>query len=207
MRPRAVALDVDGVLTYFKSAWQRLHKILGVNAEINRALYYAGYIDYVEWAIADVELWRGVPRHMAEARFTPRHGFDELCSTLAKMGALRIAISAGVGYTRQLSKCFDEFLVNDLIYRGNAVDGVEVVVTNTNKGDVLRSVLSKYGISPDEAIAVGDSETDIPLFRIAGFSIAFNPTSEAVARAANVVIRSHSLTPLAKYLRAITANS
>lgn len=200
---KAVIFDVDGVLTYFKSAWQRLHRILGVDAEVNKALYQGGYINYEEWAVADVELWRSAPRHIAEAYFAPREGFDELCQVLRRLGLFRAAISAGVGYTRRLARCFDEFVVNDLIYSGNVVEGVRVAVTNSNKGDIARELLERRGIAAEEAIAVGDSETDLPLFRAVRFPIAFNPANEEVARAAKAVIRSRRLTPLAKYLAAL----
>ncbi|MFZ8806906.1 MAG: phosphoserine phosphatase, partial [Pyrobaculum sp.] len=43
---RAVILDVDGVITPFRSAWQRLHAVLGTDAQLNRELYKLGAIDY-----------------------------------------------------------------------------------------------------------------------------------------------------------------
>ena len=40
---------------------------------------------------------------------------------------------------------------------------------------------------------MGDSEGDISMFEHSGFSIAFNPASEATARAASAVGRGESL--------------
>jgi len=82
MRYRAVILDVDGVITPFRSAWQRLHAVLGTDAQLNRELYKLGAIDYYEWALYDVLLWRGIPRGIAEARFQTRRGLDALCRAL-----------------------------------------------------------------------------------------------------------------------------
>ncbi|MGC9169297.1 MAG: HAD family hydrolase [Thermoproteus sp.] len=206
MRYRAVVLDVDGVLTNFRSAWKRIHDILGIDADMNRALYERGYIDYVDWAVADVALWRGVPRYIVEALFKPREGFDQLCNVLRRGSAVAIAVSAGVGYTRRLAHCFAEFYVNDIIYDGDLVAGIAVGVTNTNKAEVAAKALSRYGISLDEAVAVGDSETDLPLLEAAGFSIAFNPTSRRVEEAADVVIRSQKLYALAKYLSSLLSS-
>lgn len=203
MKYRAVILDVDGVLTSFRSAWKRLHEILGVNADLNRVLYEKRYIDYVDWAIADVALWRGAPKYIVESLFKPREGFEELCDVLRRSSVFRVAISAGVGYTRRLSRCFDEFHVNDLVYEDGLVSGVVVSVTDTNKAEIAESVLSRRGISLKESVAVGDSETDLPLLERAGFAIAFNPTSERVARAAHVVLRSQRLYVLAKYLSSL----
>ncbi|KUO87449.1 MAG: HAD hydrolase family protein [Thermoproteus sp.] len=203
MRYRAVVLDVDGVLTNFRSAWKRIHDILGIDADLNRALYERGYIDYIDWAAADVALWRGVPRYVVEAPFRPREGFDQLCDVLRRSGAVAVAVSAGVGYTRRLSGCFAEFYVNDIIYDGDLVAGIAVEVTNANKAEVAAKALSRYGVSLDESIAVGDSETDLPLLESAGFSIAFNPTSRRVEEAADVVLRSQRLHVLAKYLSSL----
>lgn len=200
---KAVVFDVDGVLTPFRSAWKRLHDILGVDANLNRLLFERGYIDYVQWAVADVALWRNVPRYFVEAAFKPREGFDFMCSKLKETGVLMIALSAGVSYTRRLSFCFDEFLVNDVIYNGESVSDINVLVTNSNKAQLASEILSKHGVRLDETVAVGDSETDIPLLEEAGFSIAFNPTSRRVEEAADVVIRSNKLYLLTKYLLAI----
>ncbi|MFW9831640.1 MAG: HAD hydrolase family protein, partial [Candidatus Thorarchaeota archaeon] len=34
-----------------------------------------------------------------------------------------------------------------------------------------------------------DSRNDIPMFKVAGFSIAFNPTNEEVAQAATTIVQ------------------
>ncbi len=62
---KAAILDVDGgVLTYFRSAWQHLHKVLGTDewASVNRDAYKAGLINYRDWALVDALLWIDVPR-------------------------------------------------------------------------------------------------------------------------------------------------
>ncbi|MEL9991637.1 MAG: HAD hydrolase family protein [Thermoproteus sp.] len=206
MKYKAVVFDVDGVLTTFRSAWRRLHVILGIDAELNRALYERGYIDYADWAVADAAMWRGTPRYIAESLFKPREGFDELCKTLGRFPIYKMAVSAGVGYTRRLSNCFDEFYVNDLVYDGDVVAGISVAVTNTNKAEVAREALARRGISLEEAVAIGDSETDLPLLERAGFSIAFNPTSREVEKAADVVLRSQKLYVLTRYLLSLLSD-
>ncbi|MHA1131809.1 MAG: HAD hydrolase family protein, partial [Candidatus Helarchaeota archaeon] len=61
-----------------------------------------------------------------------------------------------------------------------------------DKHKVLREVLTKNldqnGIGLKDCIAIGDGENDIPLFNEVGFSIAFNPINELVAKSADVVV-------------------
>ncbi len=200
---RVVVLDVDGVITPFRSAWQRLHAILDTDGSLNRELYRKALIDYYEWALYDTLLWHGVPSAFVNAYLRPRPGFHALCNVLRESGVYTVAISAGVGYTRRLSHCFHFYIVNDLIYRDGAVETVAVAVSDSNKDVVLDRVLNLLGVGWGEVIAIGDGEADLPMLKKAGYSIAFNPASEEIARAAKSVIRSDTLHPLAKYLKAI----
>ncbi|MFZ8808320.1 MAG: HAD family hydrolase [Pyrobaculum sp.] len=203
MRYRAVILDVDGVITPFRSAWQRLHAVLGTDAQLNRELYKLGAIDYYEWALYDVLLWRGIPRGIVEARFQTRRGLDALCRALHGAGVYAVALSAGLGYTRRISHCFHFYVVNDLVYRDGAVYTVAVSVSDRNKDKIAGQILSLLDLDWGEAVAVGDGEADLPMLKKAGYPIAFNPATEEVARAAKAVIRAETLHPLAKYLKAL----
>ncbi|ACB40215.1 HAD family hydrolase [Pyrobaculum neutrophilum] len=203
MSYRVVILDVDGVITPFLSAWQRLHAVLGTEAGLNRALYRLGAIDYYEWALYDVLLWQGATRRFVEARFQTRRGLEALCGVLKEAGVYSIALSAGVGYTRRLSHCFDFYIVNDLVYNAGGVATVAVSVSDRNKDEIAERILGILGADWREVVAVGDGEADLHMLRKAGYSIAFNPTSEEVARAAKAVIRADTLYPLAKYLKAV----
>jgi hypothetical protein len=53
-----------------------------------------------------------------------------------------------------------------------------------NKSVGFRVALEMLKIRPEECIAIGDSETDIPLFGICGYSIALGNASDDVKRAA-----------------------
>jgi len=203
---RVFVFDVDGVLTPFRSAWQRLHSILGLDAKRNAELYSKGYIDYFEWALVDTLYWFGVPKIHVEKYFQPRRGFDELCAFMSSTNLWRIAVSAGVGYTRRLSHCFDFFLVNDVVYKHSAVWSIAVWIDNENKDDRAGEVLKLLDADWGDVIAVGDGESDISILRRAGLAIAFNPTSEKVEEVAHVVIRSDTLYPLVKYLKRIINN-
>lgn len=61
-----------------------------------------------------------------------------------------------------------------------------------NKGMGFQKVMNMLNISKEDIIAIGDSETDVPLFKIAKTSIALGNSSEYVKSQASIVINSKS---------------
>ena len=59
-----------------------------------------------------------------------------------------------------------------------------------DKGRGVRELISLYGISHDDIIAIGDSATDISMFREAGTSVALANASPEVAECADMVTAS-----------------
>jgi len=57
-----------------------------------------------------------------------------------------------------------------------------------NKGTGFTKIMEKLSISPDDVIAIGDSATDIPLFKVAKTSIALGNASDQVKSEANMVV-------------------
>lgn len=61
-----------------------------------------------------------------------------------------------------------------------------------NKATGLEVALKYLSIGPEETVAIGDSETDIPLFKLCGYSIALaNATSETKQAARHVTKRGN----------------
>jgi len=56
------------------------------------------------------------------------------------------------------------------------------------KVNVLRHLIEEVGIGADNVIAVGDSDNDLCLLRAAGISVAFQPKSLSVQKAARYTI-------------------
>ena len=57
-----------------------------------------------------------------------------------------------------------------------------------NKGTGFTKIMEKYSISSDDVIAIGDSATDIPLFKVAKTSIALGNASDQVKSEATMVM-------------------
>lgn len=56
-----------------------------------------------------------------------------------------------------------------------------------DKGTALRLVLGRLGIAPGEMLAIGDNFSDLPMFALAGASVAMGNAPEPVKRKASVV--------------------
>ena len=61
-----------------------------------------------------------------------------------------------------------------------------VIITHpeADKASALKVVLSELGVAPDECIAMGDSESDLGLLRLAGLGVAMGNSPDEVKRAA-----------------------
>ncbi|MEM7221002.1 MAG: HAD family hydrolase [Pseudomonadota bacterium] len=68
-----------------------------------------------------------------------------------------------------------------------------LTITNkgANKGIALSQACRHLGIAPEEAVAFGDAENDIEMFRVAGASVAMGQAETRVLKSASVVSRPH----------------
>ncbi|MEM3833106.1 MAG: HAD-IB family phosphatase [Thermoprotei archaeon] len=212
---RCVVFDVDGVLTKIESVWQYVHERLNTwdKARINMELYFSKKITYEEWAYLDAFLWKGISYDKFMEIFDSipvNDGFEETLSRIKSLGLKIIAISGGLmPLLERLNRIvrFDDMYATELIFENGIFTGKVVVhVKYDNKDLVLLNACKKYGISTRECIVVGDSKIDIPMFAISGYSIAFNPKNQEVVKAANKVINSESLTPIADTIEELTRN-
>ncbi len=69
---------------------------------------------------------------------------------------------------------------------------LEVIPRSINKGQGIRDICQVLKISPDEVIAFGDAENDIPMLRSAGMGVAMGNAAEAVKAAADMVTLSNN---------------
>ena len=61
---------------------------------------------------------------------------------------------------------------------------------NINKSVGFKKIIDKLGLKAEDCIAIGDSETDVPLFDMCGYSIAVQNASESVKESATYVTKS-----------------
>lgn len=84
----------------------------------------------------------------------------------------------------------------DVVFPGD--DFVDVHKKGVNKGAAVRFLCDQKGISPDEVMAFGNTENDVPLLRMAGFSYAVSNADEVAKKAARALCPSNEEDGVAK---------
>ena len=200
---RAVLFDLDGTLTQVRSVWQHIHERLGLwDAEAHRhqQAFERGEIGYEEYCARDAAHWKGMPEADLRAitdKIPCRPGVRECVDLLKEAGLVVGVISTGLTLLiERLNRDLDlaYAIANRLVTRNGVLTGeVKVNVEHGRKGEAVDLFCGQFGVDYREVITVGDSDGDISMFEHSGFSIAFNPASEATARAARAVGQGESL--------------
>ena len=61
-----------------------------------------------------------------------------------------------------------------------------------DKGTGFTEIMNKFSISRDDVIAIGDSATDVPLFKVAKTSVALGNASDDVKSEATMTVSAHA---------------
>ncbi|MDE6189401.1 MAG: Cof-type HAD-IIB family hydrolase [Clostridia bacterium] len=77
---------------------------------------------------------------------------------------------------------------------------VEIITKGINKGLAIKWLCDKYGITTDEAIAIGDSENDIAMIQTAGLGVAMQNAMPKVKEAADFITVSNDEDGVAKVI-------
>ena len=80
---------------------------------------------------------------------------------------------------------------------------VTVTAADVDKGSGLLALCRALDIPPQEAVAFGDSEVDLPMFRAAGLSVAMANASDAIRAAATMTTASADEDGVAKAIAQI----
>ncbi|MFW9845755.1 MAG: HAD-IB family phosphatase [Candidatus Thorarchaeota archaeon] len=201
---KVVSLDLDGVLFDGSSAVHPLTKELGIEDEFLAISMKLGNrrTNMAETIREGAKIWIGIP---IDGTLDPlveslplMMGAEETISTLKEWGYKVGCISSGVSqffmkpFTRRLGLDFG--YSNVLGERDGAHDGnVYYVMDGPQKAERITEYLSELGFTTSNLASVGDGENDIDLFKVSALSIAFNPMTENVSRAAQLTIRSKDL--------------
>lgn len=203
LRLKLAVFDVDGTLTEVESCWRFIHERLGTwlnGGERNAELFFRGEISYDEWARLDVSLWKGTPLSKIRkivSEIPYRNGVSEVFQFLRGRGVKIVLLSAGLSLiAEQIAKEIgvDDYVANELeVSEGKLTGEVKIRVSIKNKGEVLEKLLEKFGVKPNECVAVGDDPTMIPVFQKVGLSIAFNPQNREVEKWAKITVKGKTL--------------
>ncbi len=203
---KLVIFDLDGTLTKERSIWEYIHKRLGKwygLAERYQQQFLSGEISYERFCELDAMVWKGmkVEELLNIVKTVPFYpGVNELIGYLKEKHLKISIISSGLSLLSDfVSKKygFDYSISNDLLYENGTLTGkVDIKVYYDRKAEWVDRICNKFGITPGQTIAIGDSHGDIEMFKKAGFSIAFNPSCPELEKIATVCINSDNLSDI-----------
>jgi phosphoserine phosphatase len=206
---KLVVFDVDGTLTCHSSIWWRLHEYFGTQKEGKNYYdqYFAGKINYDQWAAFDAGLWKGqsldeVLRVVKETELMP--GAEETIQILKQNGIHVAILSGGLDVLADdIGKRLgiEYVLTNKLLSSDGILTGdVENLVAWGEKSKAIVTVANHFGVKLEETAFVGDGRNDVSVFKHVGLSIAFRPEDDEVARAATVTVEGDDLTKIVSLL-------
>jgi phosphoserine phosphatase len=137
---------------------------------------------------------------IVEHRLTLASGGRELVATMRSHGAWTALVSGGfTAFTALIAARlgFDEHRANRLIERDGRLTGevAEPILGREAKASALLEIAARLGISPEQAIAVGDGANDLDMLALAGAGVALH-AKPAVAQEARIRIDHGDLTAL-----------
>jgi HAD-superfamily hydrolase, subfamily IIB len=80
---------------------------------------------------------------------------------------------------------------------------LEVINNGVTKGEGLRIAMEHRGLKPEEVLAFGDEENDVPMFSVAGFAGAPENAREKIREQADLIYGSNTEEGLAVYLEKV----
>ncbi|MFH1756513.1 MAG: HAD family phosphatase [Pseudomonadota bacterium] len=198
--------DLDGTLTKERSAWEYIHRRLGVwdgYAEKYQEAFLRGEITYDRFCRLDAAIWKGMKVSDLERilQDIPLYeGVQDLLQYLRSRGIKLGIISSGLTLLSERMKKefgFDYAVANELGVTDGLLSGeIKINVHYDQKGDWVRDAQSRFNARPEEILAIGDSTGDIDMFQMAGLSIAFNPLSTRLESLATFSVYSMDLRDL-----------
>lgn len=163
-----------------------------------------GELDFEEALIERVGLLKGLPlsviERVIESRITLAAGGPTLVATMRAHGAYAALVSGGfVQFTSRIAAMlgFDETRANTLLEEHGVLTGDvgRPILGRDAKITALNEISGTLGISPLDAVAVGDGANDLGMIGEAGMGVALH-AKPSVAAAAPVRVDHGDLTAL-----------
>jgi len=209
---KAVVFDLDGVIFKHRNFWERMHKVYGtrkIGVELTKKYLKTDFSKLVSEVVE--KLWKGKDAKLFQmlvesAKYNP--GAKEMARELKKEGYTLAIISSApreLGLKARLELGIRYNYTNTLEVKQGKITGKFYAVHDFHgKDKTVFAFCREVGINPKEVIAVGDSENDIPMFRICGKAIGFNllpSEKERIGRFCDVVIPGNDLREVLNMIR------
>lgn len=163
-----------------------------------------GELNFEQALTERVGLLAGLPQSVIAdvlaTRITLASGGAQLVATMRANGAYALLVSGGfTDFTQAISEKlgFDENRANTLLSQNGALTGKVglPILGREAKVQALQQVTARLGITPADAIAVGDGANDLGMLQLAGAGVALH-AKPVVAAQASICINHGDLTAL-----------
>ncbi|MFN4157600.1 MAG: phosphoserine phosphatase SerB [Gemmobacter sp.] len=204
-RKRLLLADMDSTMIR-QECIDELAEAAGVGAEVAAITARAmnGELEFEGALRARVALLRGLPEAVIDGVFAHRITFmpggAALAATMRAHGARAALVSGGfTAFTKRVAAAlgFDEHRANVLHVADGVVAGTvaEPILGRAAKVQALEEITARMGITPAEAIAVGDGANDLGMLAQAGMGVALH-AKPAVAAECDLRVMQGDLTAL-----------
>lgn len=142
-----------------------------------------GELDFEDALRERVGLLKGLPivviDQVIEKRITLMPGGPTLLATMKANGGYAALVSGGfTAFTSRIATTlgFDENRANTLLTDGDSLAGqvADPILGKQAKLDALNDITARLGISPADAVAVGDGANDLAMLNAAGMGVALH---------------------------------
>lgn len=203
---------VDGT----SSIWKTMHESIGTQDHPRRAElcaeFMSGKINYREWAEGDMALMKGhgIDRDkMIEAMkgLKLMKGARETLEALKARGMKLAIVSGSIDVVLEklipdYGKIFDYVYMARIMFGKNGrVKSMYACHDAWNKDIALREICAAERIPLSECVFVGDHNNDVSAAKVAGLSIAFDPKSDKLREASDIVMEKKDLRGILKIVR------
>lgn len=215
MKVKLVGFDWDGTLVDIDTAsWRIIDRKLGVEQEDEKlnALFFEGKIAYNEWSRRTVEFYKtnglNYSRFLDIVKTMPlMAGALETFNELKRRGIKTAIVSGSIAniydyFAQQYGLKADYVSFVSRIHfdeHGNIVGGEFNDYDYEGKAKAFENFAKREGLSLSDCAFVGDSENDIPLFKLT-YGIAIMPKQKHVETYAKAVVKEKNLTQVLKFL-------
>ena len=105
---------------------------------------------------------------------------------------MRVSLAAPVHVLEQAAAQANELFSGILQVSHASQDWLDILPLNAGKGRVLKILQEKLGVSTDQTMAIGDYESDLPLFEQAVMRVAMGNAVPKVKAASTCITRSNN---------------
>ena len=193
---RLVAFDMDSTLIDAEIV-DELAARHGVGEQVAgiTAAAMRGELDFKESLRRRVALLEGLPETVlaqVAAKAPIMEGTHRLLNSLRRLGYRTAIISGGFEYVgRRLcgELAIDDLFANSMTVANGRLTGELSgdIVDAAGKARILAGLCQRQGISPHQAIAIGDGANDLPMLTAAGLGIAFRAKPVVRASAGHAI--------------------